>query len=191
MAGNGDVATQSGIAAHVYRANRSMERRYLINSDGEMLLVPQAGALLLHTEMGRLAVAPGEIALIPRGLRFRAELLETEARGYLCENYGAAFRLPELGPIGSNGLANQRDFLAPVAACESIEVWLPIWTRGQGLDAEAGVPQEGSGVRRSFCDFFGRARSHQFPAPVSPLGSHIQNPVRRLNHLQVVLNNNQ
>ena len=92
VAGNGDVASQTGVTAHVYCANRSMERRYLVNSDGEMLLVSQAGALLLHTEMGRLAVAPGEIALIPRGLRFRVELLEAEARGYMCENYGAGFR---------------------------------------------------------------------------------------------------
>ena len=132
IAGNGDVASQTGIATHVYRANRSMERRYLVNSDGEMLLVPQAGALLLHTEMGRLAVSPGEIALLPRGMRLRVDLLEAEARGYICENYGAAFRLPELGPIGSNGLANQRDFLAPVAAYESHEGQVELVNRFQG-----------------------------------------------------------
>jgi len=132
VAGNGDVASQTGIAAHVYRANRSMERRYLVNSDGEMLLVPQAGALLLHTEMGLLAVSPGEIALIPRGMRLRVELLEAEARGYICENYGAAFRLPELGPLGSNGLANQRDFQAPVAAYESIAGPVELVNRFQG-----------------------------------------------------------
>jgi homogentisate 1,2-dioxygenase len=132
VAGNGDVASQTGIAADVYRANRSMERRYLVNSDGEMLLVPQAGALLLHTEMGKLAVSPGEIALIPRGMRLRVELLEAEARGYICENYGAAFRLPELGPLGSNGLANQRDFLAPVAAYESLEGPVELVNRFQG-----------------------------------------------------------
>ena len=119
IAGNGDAHAQTGVAAHVYRANRSMARRYFVNSDGEFLLVPQAGALLLHTELGRLGVRPGEIALIPRGMRFRVELLDGEARGYVCENYGAPFRLPELGPIGSNGLANARDFLAPVAAYEN------------------------------------------------------------------------
>ncbi|MEP7098883.1 MAG: homogentisate 1,2-dioxygenase, partial [Burkholderiales bacterium] len=118
IAGNGDAHAQTGTAVHVYRANRSMQRRYFVNSDGEMLLVPQAGALLLRTELGQLHVTPGEIALIPRGLRFRAELPDGEARGYVCENYGAPFRLPELGPIGSNGLANARDFLAPVAAFE-------------------------------------------------------------------------
>ena len=119
VAGNGDVHAQSGIAAHVYRANRSMDRRYLMNSDGEMLIVPQSGALMIHSELGRLQVEPGEIALVPRGMRFRVALLGSEAGGYLCENYGTPFRLPELGPIGSNGLANPRDFLAPVAAYET------------------------------------------------------------------------
>ncbi len=118
IAGNGDAHAQTGIAGLVYRANRSMQRRYLVNSDGEMLLVPQSGALLLHTELGKLSIKPGEIAVLPRGMRFSVELLEKEARGYVCENYGAPFRLPELGPIGSNGLANARDFLAPVAAFE-------------------------------------------------------------------------
>jgi len=118
IAGNGDAHAQTGIAAHVYCANRSMDKRYLMNSDGEMLIVPQAGGLMLATELGRLQVQPGEIALVPRGMRFRVALLEAEARGYVCENYGAPFRLPELGPIGSNGLANARDFLVPVAAYE-------------------------------------------------------------------------
>ncbi|HEX2544516.1 MAG TPA: homogentisate 1,2-dioxygenase [Ramlibacter sp.] len=118
VAGNGDAHAQAGVSAHVYRATRSMDR-YFVNSDGEMLLVPQAGALLLHTELGRLHVQPGEMAVVPRGMRMRIELPDGSARGYLCENYGAPFRLPELGPIGSNGLANARDFLAPVAAYES------------------------------------------------------------------------
>ena len=119
VAGNGDAHAQTGVAAHVYRANRSMHRRYLMNSDGEMLIVPQQGGLRLHTELGQLQVAPGEIGLVPRGMRFRVELLDAQVRGYVCENYGAPFCLPELGPIGSNGLANARDFLAPVAAYES------------------------------------------------------------------------
>jgi homogentisate 1,2-dioxygenase len=118
IAGNGDVALQAGVAVHVYRANRSMEQRCFVNADGELMLVPQAGELCLRTELGALCVAPGEIAVLPRGVGFRVELLESSARGYVCENYGAAFRLPELGPIGSNGLANPRDFLAPVAAFE-------------------------------------------------------------------------
>src|SRR4029434_7408474 len=95
--------------------NLSMADRVFSNADGELLIVPQAGSLLLVTEVGRLTVGPGEIALLPRGLRFRVDLADPSARGYICENYGAPFRLPELGPIGSNGLANPRDFEAPVA----------------------------------------------------------------------------
>jgi homogentisate 1,2-dioxygenase len=118
IAGNGDAHAQTGVAAHVYQANKTMER-YFTNSDGEMLLVPQAGTLLIHTELGRLHVQPGEIALVPRGMRMRIELPDGPAAGYLCENYGAPFGLPELGPLGSNGLANARDFLAPVPAYEN------------------------------------------------------------------------
>ena len=118
MAGNGDAATQTGMAAHIYAANRSMTERAFCNADGEMLILPQQGRLRLVTELGVLETAPGEIALIPRGMRFRAELPDGPSRGYICENFGAAFRLPELGPIGSNGLANTRDFLTPVAAYE-------------------------------------------------------------------------
>ena len=129
MAGNGDVATQSGCGIHVYAANRSMTDRFFYDADGELLIVPQSGRLRLHTEMGVLLVAPQEIAVIPRGVRFRVELpdLVSEggtlagARGYICENFGAPFRLPDLGPLGSNGLANPRDFLAPVAAYEDRE----------------------------------------------------------------------
>lgn len=114
-AGNGDAATGAGIAIHLYAANRSMQGRVFYDADGELLIVPQDGALLIATELGRLDVAPGEIAVIPRGVRFRVELSGEAARGYVCESYGAPFRLPDLGPIGSNGLANPRDFLTPVA----------------------------------------------------------------------------
>jgi homogentisate 1,2-dioxygenase len=118
LAGSGDPAAQAGVAVHIYRANRSMSARYFWNADGELMFVPQQGSLLLFSELGKLEIAPGEIAVVPRGMRFRVELLEKEARGYVCENYGAMFRLPELGPIGSQGLAQERDFLAPVAAFE-------------------------------------------------------------------------
>src|SRR5579862_9002004 len=118
VAGNGDIMTRSGMAAHVYAANRSMTSRYLVDADGELLFVPEQGAIALHTELGALAVAPGEIAVIPRGIRFRVELPDGPVRGYLCENFGAAFTLPERGPIGANGLANERDFLSPHAAFE-------------------------------------------------------------------------
>ena len=115
LAGNGDPHVQSGCAIHVYAANRSMTQRAFYSADGELLIVPQQGRLLLTTELGRLAVEPLEIAVIPRGLRFRVELRDAAARGYVCENFGAAFRLPDLGPIGSNGLACERDFRTPVA----------------------------------------------------------------------------
>ena len=118
VAGSGDPASQAGIAIHVYRASRSMNDRCFVNADGEMMIVPQQGGLLVFAETGRLTVSPGEICLIPRGMKFKVELLSGPARGYVCENYGAQFRLPELGPIGSNGLANPRDFLAPVADWE-------------------------------------------------------------------------
>jgi homogentisate 1,2-dioxygenase len=119
IAVNGGPEHQSGCAVHVYCANRSGATRYFMNADGEMLFVPQEGRLLLLTEMGTLSVAPGEIALVPRGIRFRTDLPDGTARGYVCENYGQPFQLPELGPIGSNGLANARDFLYPQAACEA------------------------------------------------------------------------
>jgi len=121
MGGNGDPAMQAGIGIHIYAANRSMADRFFYCADGEWLVVPQAGGLRFHTELGTLAAGPGEIAVLPRGLKYRIELPDGEARGYVCENYGQHFRLPELGPIGANGLANPRDFLTPVAAFEDVE----------------------------------------------------------------------
>jgi homogentisate 1,2-dioxygenase len=118
IAGSGGAAVQSGIAVHLYRANRSMKERYFYDADGELMFVPQQGAVLLATELGQLEAKPGEIAVLPRGVKFRLEV-SGATRGYLCENYGAPFRLPELGPIGSQGLAQRRDFLAPVAAYEN------------------------------------------------------------------------
>jgi homogentisate 1,2-dioxygenase len=115
---NGDAAARLGIGAHVYRANRPMTDRVFYDADGELLIVPQQGRLMLRTEFGPLLAAPGEIAVIPRGVRFRVEPTDGTARGYVCENYGALFRLPELGPIGANGLANPRDFQSPCAAFE-------------------------------------------------------------------------
>jgi homogentisate 1,2-dioxygenase len=117
---NGDPESQTGLSAHLYLANRSMQRRALVNADGEMLLVPQQGTLTITTEMGVLAIKPGEIALLPRGVAFSVAV-EGPSRGYVCENFGAPFRLPELGPIGSNGLANPRDFRAPVAAFDDVQ----------------------------------------------------------------------
>jgi homogentisate 1,2-dioxygenase len=118
LAGSGSPASQSGIAAHLYGANRPMTDRAFSNADGEMLFLPQQGALRLTTELGVLEVAPGEMAVVPRGMKFKVGLPEGPARGYVCENYGPIFRLPELGPIGAQGLAQKRDFLTPVAAIE-------------------------------------------------------------------------
>ena len=118
--GNGDVATGAGIGIHLYACDRSMHGRAFFNADGEMLIVPQSGRLTIKTEFGVMTAEPQEMALIPRGVRFRVAV-EGPSRGYVCENYGALFRLPDLGPIGSNGLANPRDFETPVAAFEDID----------------------------------------------------------------------
>src|ERR1700754_2574907 len=118
---NGDEQAQTGMAAHLVLANRSMTRRAFVNADGEMLIVAQQGRLRITTELGLLDVAPGQVALLPRGMAFKVALPDGTARAYVCENYGAPFHLPELGPIGSNGLANARDFQAPIAAYESAD----------------------------------------------------------------------
>jgi homogentisate 1,2-dioxygenase len=122
MAGNGDASARFGIAIHCYFADRPMRERVFADADGELLIVPQEGRLLLRTELGALEAGPGEIAVVPRGIKFRVELPDGKARGYLCENYGPLLRLPELGPIGSNGLANPRDFLAPAASYEDRDI---------------------------------------------------------------------
>ncbi|MFJ3466028.1 homogentisate 1,2-dioxygenase [Pseudomonas sp. NPDC090201] len=109
-----------GVSIYVYTANQSMQRAFF-NADGEWLLVPQQGRLRLVTELGLLDIEPQQIAVIPRGLKFSVQLLDGTARGYLCENHGCALRLPDLGPIGSNGLANPRDFQVPVACFDNSE----------------------------------------------------------------------
>jgi homogentisate 1,2-dioxygenase len=114
----GDAATQAGMAAHVFVITQSMVDQHFYNADGEMLLVLQQGQLRFVTEFGIIDVEPGEIAVLPRGVKFRVEISAGPARGYMCENYGGAFTLPERGPIGANCLANARDFLTPVAAYE-------------------------------------------------------------------------
>ena len=128
----GDVAAAHGFAIHVYAANRDMSHRYFYNADGELLIVPEQGRLSIFTEFGHLVAAPGEICLIPRGVKFRVDLPDIRARGYVCENHGALFRLPELGPIGANGLANPRDFLSPVAAFEDLDAEVEVVARFQG-----------------------------------------------------------
>lgn len=137
IAGNGDLYSQHGMAVHIYALNKGMGDRYFYNADGEMLIVPEMGRLGILTELGLLQVGPGSVAVIPRGVRFRVEpaspdasndgspasrmLAAPVARGYICENYGQHFRLPDLGPIGANGLANSRDFETPMAWFEDRE----------------------------------------------------------------------
>ncbi len=116
FAANGDAAMQTGCGIHYYLANQSMQGRWFYDADGELLLVPQQGRLDAHTECGRLLAAPGDVLLIPRGMKFSVALPDGPSRGYVCENYGAPLRLPERGPVGSDGYANARDFQAPVAA---------------------------------------------------------------------------
>lgn len=121
IAGNGDLYSWSGLALHIYTAGNSMspQRRFFYNADGELLIVPQEGCLELRTEMGVIHADPGEIAVIPRGIKFAADFPGGHGRGYICENYGRPFTLPDRGPIGANGLANPRDFRYPVAAYEN------------------------------------------------------------------------
>ena len=129
----GEVGAQSGLASMVYVANASMEREALMNADAEMMILPQLGALRVKTELGVLEVGVGELAVVPRGVVFSVALMgEGGARGYVCENYGQPFTLPELGPIGANGSASARDFLYPVAAFEDLEAPYALWARWGG-----------------------------------------------------------
>lgn len=121
IAGNGSLFSQSGIAIHIYACNKNMKDRFFYNADGEMLVIAEKNRVRFLTELGIVEIGSGEIAVIPRGVRFRVELPDGDARGYICENYGALFRLPELGPIGANGLANSRDFETPVACFEDVD----------------------------------------------------------------------
>ena len=132
LAGNGGPAEQAGCGIHIYAANRAMLGRFFYDADGELLLVPQQGRLRVCTELGVLDVAPLEIAVIPRGVRFRVELIDGEARGYVCENFGALLRLPDLGPIGANSMALPRDFLTPQAWYEDVEGDFELIAKFQG-----------------------------------------------------------
>ena len=132
MAGNGGPQQLTGVGIHMYVANRDMDGRFFYNADGELLIVPQLGRLRIATEMGLLEVEPQEIAVIPRGVRFSVALPDGQARGYVCENFGALLKLPDLGPIGSNGLANSRDFLTPQATYQDDEGDFELVAKFQG-----------------------------------------------------------
>jgi homogentisate 1,2-dioxygenase len=128
----GDARAQCGMGVHVYLATRPMRDEYFYNADGELLIVPQEGALRLWTEFGIIDIEPGECAIVPRGVKMRVELPQGPSRGYVCENYGGAFTLPERGPIGANCLANSRDFLTPVAAYEDTDAAAKLYVKWGG-----------------------------------------------------------
>jgi len=139
IAGNGDAHTQTGIAIHIFAANKDMTNRFFYNADGELLVVAEKGRVTFATELGVIEIEPGEIAVLPRGLKFKVTLPDGKARGYVCENYGSLFRLPDLGPIGSNGLANPRDFETPVASYEEREGDLELYAKYGGGLWKAGI----------------------------------------------------
>jgi homogentisate 1,2-dioxygenase len=132
MVGSGTPQAHGGCAIYLFAANESMRARYFYTADGELLIVAQLGSLTLETELGRIELSPQEIAVIPRGLRFRVDLPSGAARGYICENFGAPFKLPDLGPIGSNGLANARDFQSPHARYEDLQSRCELVAKFQG-----------------------------------------------------------
>lgn len=140
MVVTGSAAEQRGMAAHLYVCNESMRERFFRNNDGELLIVPQTGGLRVRTEAGVLRVAPGEVCVVPRGFVFAVDVLDGAARGYICENYGASLALPELGPIGSNALANPRDFCYPVAAFEDDEHDAELVTKASGVLSGCEIP---------------------------------------------------
>jgi homogentisate 1,2-dioxygenase len=132
VAGSGDPTLREGIATHTYVANKDMTDSAFVNSDGDFLIVPQQGTLDITTEFGKLWVEPGEIVVIPRGLRFSVRLVDGPSRGYILEIWGSHYELPELGPLGANGLANARDFLYPTAAysLDTSKVWRVVYKLG-------------------------------------------------------------
>lgn len=120
IAANGNVAMHSGIGVHLFACGRPMANRCFVNYDAETVLVPQSGMITMQTECGTLAARPGDIAVVPRGMKFKVDP-DSIANGYVCENYGQYLRLPERGPIGSDGLANTRDFETPVARFSDVQ----------------------------------------------------------------------
>ncbi|KAJ1980444.1 hypothetical protein H4R34_002451 [Dimargaris verticillata] len=122
LAGAGDPGLGDGLAIHVYCCTQDMQQKAVYSADGDWLIVPQQGALIIQTEFGRMQVAPNEVCVIPRGIRYRVELPDGPSRGYILEVFKGHFDLPDLGPIGANGLANPRDFQTPVAAYDQAEV---------------------------------------------------------------------
>lgn len=137
----GDVNTQVGMASHIYLVTQSMVDEYFYSADSELLIVPQEGKLRFCTELGVIDIEPQEIAVIPRGLVYRVEVLEGPCRGFVCENYGQKFELPSRGPIGANCMANSRDFKTPVAAFEDRETQSKVTIKWCGQFHETSISQ--------------------------------------------------
>lgn len=137
VAGAGDPTMKTGLGIYIFSAGKDMEsHEAFYSADGDFLIVPQHGVLDIQTELGYLLVRPNEFAVIPRGVRYRVVLPHGPVRGYILELYQGHFQLPELGPIGSNGLANARDFQAPVAAFDDDEATSPTWTLLSKFDGQ-------------------------------------------------------
>ena len=136
VCGAGDVCSRNGTAVYVYTCNQSMKNRALYNSDGDFLIVPQQGDMSITTEFGIICISPGEICVIQQGIRFSVQV-SGPSRGYMLEIFGTHFELPNLGPIGANGLANPRDFLTPVAHFEELHDKFSIISKYQGRLFEA------------------------------------------------------
>ena len=135
----GDVHTQVGMASHIYFVNTAMIDDYMFNADGELLILPQQGRLSIFTELGKIEVGSGDAAVVPRGMKFKVAPVGGPSRGYVCENYGAKFTLPERGPIGANCLANPRDFKTPVAAFEDKETPCRVFVKWCGQFHVTGI----------------------------------------------------
>jgi len=131
LCGAGHPSVRNGMAVHIYACNTSMDDKCMQNSDGDFLIVPQQGTLFITTEFGKMVVEPNHICVIQQGMRFRIDV-EAPARGYILEVYDAHFQLPNLGPIGANGLANPRDFLTPSACFQEADVPYKVVNKYQG-----------------------------------------------------------
>ena len=131
VSGAGDPRLRNGVAIHIYTCNANMLETAMYNSDGDFLIVPQQGELDITTEFGKIQVAPNEICVIQQGMRFSVNVFGP-SRGYVCEVFNGHFKLPDLGPIGANGLANPRDFQTPVACYEDIKGDFKIISKYQG-----------------------------------------------------------
>lgn len=105
---------KEGLSIYMYSANESMGKKAFYNSDGDFLIVPHSGTLYITTLNGKLVVKPREICTIQRGIKFSVDV-DGPVKGWIAENFRGHLDIPELGPIGCNGMANPKDFCYPTA----------------------------------------------------------------------------